>query len=62
MANEVVETIYGKYSKFEVVKEPGGVFSNPKFRIYKDGKYHRGSFSSLHEAVEAAKQDAKKEG
>lgn len=59
---EVIETVYGKYSKFEVVREPGGVFSSPKFYIYKDGDYHRGSYSSLRDAVEAANKDAAKEG
>jgi hypothetical protein len=59
---EVVETFYGKYSKYEVVKEPGGVFSGPKFYIHRDGHYYRGSFSSLRDAVEAAKREADKEG
>lgn len=59
---EVIETVYGKYSKYDVVKEPGGVFSGPKFYIYKDGKYHRGSFSSLRDAVDAANRDATREG
>jgi hypothetical protein len=59
MANEqIIETIYGKYSKFEIVKDPGGVFSSPKFYIRKDGEWHRGSFSSLRDAVEAAKKEA----
>jgi hypothetical protein len=54
---DVVETIYGKYNKFEIVREKGGVFTSTKFYIYKGGKYHRGSFSSLRDAVEAAKQE-----
>jgi hypothetical protein len=57
---EVIETVYGKYSKYEVVKQPGGVFSSPKFYIYRDGEYHRGSFSSLRDAVEACKKEADK--
>lgn len=48
---QVVETVYGKYSKFEVLKKGGS------FYIYKDGKYHRGSFSSLKAAVEAAQSE-----
>lgn len=59
---DVIETIYGKYSKYEVIKEPGGVFSGPKFYIYRDGKYYRGSFSSLRDAVEEAQKEAKREG
>jgi hypothetical protein len=55
-SKEVVETIYGKYSKYEIIKETS-LFGSPKFYIYKDGKYHRGSFSSLRGAVEAAKKE-----
>lgn len=53
---QVVETVYGKYSKFEIVKQ-SSFLGSPKFYIYKDGKYHRGSFSSLRDAVEAAKNE-----
>lgn len=52
----VVETIYGKYSKYEIVKK-SSVFSS-EFYIRKNGKPHRGSFSSLSAAVEAAKKEA----
>lgn len=54
---EVVEVIYGKRNKYEIVKSPGGVLSSASFSIYKNGKYHRGSFSSLSAAVEAAKEE-----
>ena len=54
---EVVETVYGKYNKYEIMKESGGVFGNPRFYLYKDGKPYRGSFSSLRDAVEAAKSE-----
>jgi len=58
MANEeVVETVHGKHSKYEVIRESGGVFGSAKFWIYKDGRYHRGPFSSLRDAVEAAKEE-----
>jgi hypothetical protein len=53
----VIETIYGKYNKFEIVKDSSGSWSGPKFYIYKDGEYYRGSFSSLKDAVEAAKKE-----
>jgi hypothetical protein len=56
----VVETFYGKYSKFEVVKDSSSIFGSPKFYIYKDGKNYRGSFSSLKDAVEAAKKEAER--
>lgn len=52
---QVVETIYGKYHKFDIVKNPGGVFGSPKFYIYKDGESFKGSYSSLADAVQAAK-------
>ena len=53
---EVVEVIYGKNNKYEVVKETA-MISDPKYHIYKDGKYYRGSFSSLRDAVEAAQKE-----
>ncbi len=53
----VVETLYGKYNKYEIVKDPGGLLTSTKFYIYRDGAYHRGSFSSLAAAVEAVKRE-----
>lgn len=49
---KVVETIYGKYHKYEIVKK------GREFFIRKDGRPHRGSFSSLSAAVEAARKEA----
>jgi hypothetical protein len=61
VTGEVIETLYGKYSKYEVVREPGGVFSSAKFYIYQDGEYLRGSsFSSLRDAVVACKEKAER--
>lgn len=54
---DVVETVYGKYSKYEIVKKTS-LLGNPKFYIYKNGKIHRGSFSSLKDAVKAAEEEA----
>ena len=51
----VVETIYGKYHKFEIVKD-SGTFSI-KFYLHKDGKPYKGSYSSLARAIEAAKDE-----
>lgn len=51
----VVETIYGKYHKFEIVKD-SGVFST-KFYIRRDGEPYKGSYSSLAAAVQAAKDE-----
>lgn len=52
----VIETIYGKHHKYDVLKE-STVLGGIKFWIYKDGKPHRGPFSDLRHAVEAAKQE-----
>jgi len=54
MAKKIVETIYGKYSKYEIVKN-SGVFST-KFYVRKDGEVVTGSFSSLKAAVEWAEK------
>ena len=56
----VVETIYGKHSKFEVVKTPGNLVSSPTYWVFKDGKRHRGTFPTLERAVEDAKREAAK--
>jgi len=52
-SRKVVETIYGKYSKYEIVRK-SGVFST-KFYVRKDGDVVSGTFSSLKAAVEWAK-------
>jgi len=52
---EQVKTIYGKYHKFEIVKDYG-VFTT-KFYIRRDGEAFRGPYSSLAAAVEAAKRE-----
>ena len=54
--DEVVETIYGKYSKFEVIKK-SSTLGNPRFHLYKDGRPHRGPFSDLRDAVSAAEAE-----
>jgi hypothetical protein len=54
---KVMETIYGKYHKFEIVKDSGGVFGSVKFYVLKDGKPFKGSYSSLANAVQAAKDE-----
>jgi hypothetical protein len=53
---KVVETVYGKHHKYEIVKEEH-LISDSTYYVYKDGKPHRGSFSSLSKAVEAAKSE-----
>ena len=53
---EVIETIFGKYNKYEITKEPGPGYSPDRFFVYKDGKC-LGYFDSLSDAVEAAKKE-----
>lgn len=52
---QVVETIYGRHSKYEIVKSPGGLLSSTSYSIYRDGQYWKGSYDSLARAVEVAK-------
>lgn len=52
---EIVETLYGKYSKFEIVKITS--FLETKFYLRKNGKPYKGSFSSLSGAVNAAREE-----
>ena len=53
MSKTVVETIYGKYSKYEVIKDTG--ILSTSIYLHKDGK-PAGSYSSVAAAVEAAKK------
>lgn len=52
MSRTVVETVYGKYSKYEIVRD-SGMFSTSVY-LLKDGKY-AGSYGSVEAAVAAAK-------
>jgi hypothetical protein len=52
--SELVETIHGRYSKWTVYREAGGLFSSTKFYVYKDGKYVY-SCSTLKYAVQRIK-------
>lgn len=53
MQGKLIETIHGKYNKFDITKDTG-IFSN-SFKLYKDGDYVS-SFSRLDEAVASAKK------
>ena len=55
--SQVVETIHGKYSKYEIKKKIT-TLDGIKFYIYKDGKPHQGAYSSLSDAVAAARKEA----
>ncbi|MCO5162860.1 MAG: hypothetical protein M9939_17130 [Mesorhizobium sp.] len=55
MSKAIVETVYGKFSKFEVEKH--ATTWSTTFRVLKDGKYLAG-FDSLARAVEYAKKEA----
>lgn len=54
---ELVETIFGKRHKYEIIREPGWT---TKFYIYKDGAKHGGWFDDLRVAVKKAKEEAEK--
>ena len=53
-SGQLVETIYGKSSKYEVYKESG--FISDSFKIYKNEKFWK-SFSQLDRAVEEINKD-----
>lgn len=55
MSKTIVETIWGKHSKFEV--EKNATTWSTTYRVLKDGKYLR-DFDSLARAVEYAKKEA----
>jgi hypothetical protein len=55
---KIIETFYGKHSKYEVVKSSGTVFSSSQYYIYKDGEQHSGGYNDLRKAVEAAKKES----
>jgi hypothetical protein len=56
MSNDtLVETIYGKHHKYEVIKKAGTVLSKISYVIYRDGKYYKGTYDSLARAVEVAR-------
>ena len=54
----VIETLYGKQHKYEIVMSLGGIFSSTTYSIYRDGQYFRGSFNSLIQAIEEVKKEA----
>ncbi|HEY6234505.1 MAG TPA: hypothetical protein VIW69_05270 [Candidatus Elarobacter sp.] len=53
---EVVEVIYGRSHKFEIVKRHT-YFAGIKFDIHRDGKIWHSDYSSLRDAVEKAKKE-----
>lgn len=52
---EVVEVYYGKHHKYEIIKT-SGIIASSSYALYRDGKYFKGSYDSLADAVDAAKQ------
>ena len=57
---KVIETFYGHNDRYEVIRKSGGLFNSPEYQIDKNGHFHRGGFSSLRAAVEAAKKESGK--
>lgn len=54
MSKEIVDTVVGKYHKFEVWKETS-LLSSPKFFVKSsDGKKRSGTFDALNKAVDWA--------
>lgn len=53
MSGKVIETIYGKNYKYEIIKSEG--FLSTNFVIHRDGSYWKGTYDSLARAVEVAK-------
>jgi hypothetical protein len=53
MTKTVIEVVYGKYAKYEIVKDTG--FWGSEIKLYKDGKY-LSSYDSVSAAVDAAKK------
>lgn len=56
MSKKLIETVYGKRSKFEIYEVPKS-FGGKEFIIHKDGIYWKGTFDSLAKAVERAKTE-----
>ena len=57
MPTEIVETIYGRHLKYEVIRETS-TLGSPTYRVKSsDGKYS-GNFSSLADAVRWATERA----
>jgi hypothetical protein len=54
---KVVDVVYGKTHKYEIIKSEGGFLSGSSFYVYRDGK-HLASYSSLRNAVERAQKEA----
>lgn len=50
MQGKLVETRYGKYSKYEITRKDG-ILSGPSFLVYKDGRFWK-SRNTLAEAVD----------
>ncbi len=50
MQGKHIETLYGKYSKYEITKKDG-ILTSSSFLIYRDGSFWK-SRKTLSEAVE----------
>jgi hypothetical protein len=53
ICGKVMETVYGKHHKYEVIKNAGLLSTN--FVIHRDRSYWKGSYDSLARAVKVAK-------
>ena len=59
LAKRVIETLYGRRSKYEIVRDDhGGMFFGTVFYVLKDGNIlFSGHFDSLPAAIAAARRD-----
>jgi len=53
---KLIDTIYGRRSKYTVYRKPGGFLSNESFSVYKDDQFWK-SFGALDAAVDAINRD-----
>ena len=59
MSKEIVETIWGKHNKYDVIRETT-TLGSPTYRVHCSDGSNSSSFSSLSAAVEWAKGKAEK--
>ena len=59
MTKEVVEVIYGRHEKYEVIRETS-TLGSPKYYVKSSNGTVSGSFSTLSDAVEWAERKAGK--
>lgn len=54
---KLIETIIGKYHKYEIYRSPTTLGLGYDFWIYRDGERYRGKYSDLQSAIDAANKE-----